>query len=402
MKITKTKILYILVSFVLISSVRFFYIIPLPFGTATSSVMLCSLCSLFAFLVLCMLYHNLNKGKYFREIIFLTFLVIADGFYMKIAYNFTFQFIFQSISPFFILLNYFLFLKFINENGIDNFIKLIETITFFLAIILLLQKLVYEISYIWFIKVDMPFAYTGRVSNISDGLIRISVILSAYKLISKNISKLSVLNFILSGICVLFIDQSRIYALSVLTAIIVMIILKNSKEISIFKVIISILIIMFIIYGAFYFINSLSNALNDSDNISSSIRRNALNYYFSIMHDHFWTGLGIASNLSVNNPYFTFIRGPLGLYSYSDLGIFGIYASLGILGALCYIWIILKGIILSKKSIIWVLNYGLLTEILISAFTMSYLDKPRLISLVLVLVFISCEYDKYFGDIINE
>ena len=102
---------------------------------------------------------------------------------------------------------------------------------------------------------------------------------------------------------------------------------------------------------------------------------------------------------NIGEPYSNFIKGPLGIYNYSDIGIFGILASLGLGAVIWYIWCLAKGIFLSYKINDKVLCFGLIGEMIASMFTMTYFDSSRQFSLMLVLAIISINSNQNFKDI---
>lgn len=391
MKISKNFFEKLLIIILLTSSTRFFYITPLPkfFLQESSNVMCGALFSVIIFVLFILLNKQLQLGKYGIEIWILYIIVLVNCVYMYVTYKYTITNLFYCIVPFLILLGYFPIIQFAkNRSNYFFLLKTIEVIALILSIILLLQKYKYDTNNDIFLKINLPLNFTGRFYNVSEGIIRIAVIISAYQIISKNIRLLSLINLVFCALSIFLVDQSRIYLLSVIIGIFVMIIMNivySNKKSNVMIYVLLVAIGIFLIYSLY---TSLTTTLNNFNDGSNYARRDAVTYYLSVIKDHLWTGLGLYVP-NIGEAYSDFIKGPLGIYNYSDIGILGILASLGLGAVIWYIWCLIKGLILSLKASDKVLCLGLISEMFISMFTMTYFDSSRQCSLMLVLALLS-------------
>ena len=391
MKISKNFFEKLLIIILLTSSTRFFYITPLPkfFLQESSNVMCGAFFSVIIFVLFILLNKQLQLGKYGIEIWILYIIVLVNCVYMYVTYKYTITNLFYCIVPFLILLGYFPIIQFAkNRSNYFFLLKTIEVIALILSIILLLQKYKYDTNNDIFLKINLPLNFTGRFYNVSEGIIRIAVIISAYQIISKNIRLLSLINLVFCALSIFLVDQSRIYLLSVIIGIFVMIIMNivySNKKSNVMIYVLLVAIGIFLIYSLY---TSLTTTLNNFNDGSNYARRDAVTYYLSVIKDHLWTGLGLYVP-NIGEAYSDFIKGPLGIYNYSDIGILGILASLGLGAVIWYIWCLIKGLILSLKASDKVLCLGLISEMFISMFTMTYFDSSRQCSLMLVLALLS-------------
>lgn len=396
MKLTKENFEKICVVILLLSSTRFLYIMPLPsfFLQSASNIMCCAFFSILVCIIFWIINKKIDLGTFGIEIFILYVLVIVNCLFMFLEYGYSWDNIYYCIVPFLVLMSYFPLIQFIQSKvTLDFFLKWVEIIALLLAIVLLLQKYEYDKNSLLFLKVNIPFNFNGRFYDVSEGIIRIAILISAYYLITKQINFVNFCCFIGSSLSIILVDQSRIYLLSVVLAIFVMIVVNiiTSKQKSNLMIYTFLIIIGVIIASTLY--SSLINTLNNVNDGSNYARKDAIDYYFSVLKHHMWTGLGLYVP-SIGEAYSDYIDGPLGIYNYSDIGIFGIYASLGLGGVIWYIWILIKGIKISYFSVNKVLCVGLISEMLVSMFTMTYFDSSRQFSLVLVLVILSVSSHK--------
>lgn len=394
MIIQKKKILQFFIILTLLSVIRFFYVLPLPSILAGyySNLYLFTIVSMLTICIYFLLY-KVKMYSYGLEIILFFLILLINAIFMISFYNYSWFKVVGNLSYFIILADYFPFMKYIEIYGVKKFIKIIETISLILGIILISQEIIYYLTGHIFLKITVPANFSGRFYGVSEGFIRISVILSAYSIINSDFkikNSLSWLNLISSISCIIFVDQSRIYLVSVVAASLIMIALKFRSKLSLRKIFIVILSVVGVVLAAM----SIRTTLNDPLDGSNFARRDAISYYLLQMQRHVFTGLGVIVP-GQDSWYFNFLRGPQGIYYYTDIGIFGIYASLGIFGAIWYIWVHVKGLFIKSKYSL--LKYGLFVESICSFFTLSYLDKGRLISMVLFLVFFGLSIQDGYG-----
>lgn len=393
-KSSHNKILTFLIYFILLGYCKFFYIIPLKgtvFTDIPANILLSATIAVLSFMILiAMEGKKIILGEYAKEIGGLFLILAVNSISMLATYHYPILKILWADIIFLVLLGYFPLVAYIKKNSLSQLISIIESITIILALILLLQFFVYRATHIVFLSLDLHSLSFDRFRGPGDGLIRISVILSAYKIIKeKNGDFRSILNFILGLAVVIILDRSRMYLLAIMLTIYAMVLILYRKNLMAKK---SIMIIVFavtslLILGYLYF--SLRKTLMNAHDGSNYARRGAIVYYFQTLSKHWWTwftGLGIVEPKPGDSRYFL-IHGPQGIYYYADIGIFGTLASMGILGFLWVIWITIKGfLIASYRNDFKALYYGLMIEMTFSWLTsMSYFNDIRLIGLTLIL-----------------
>lgn len=381
----------ILVSCIFIASNRFFYLAPLPqiLAQQGSNVLLLAIVTTITFFIYLLFISYRDYGRFGKEIAILYLIVLWNAIYMYKTYDYGLGQIEWEMIPFLILLGYYPLTYLISNYGLDSFAKIVEIVSIILGIVMLTQALIYKFNGDIFLNIVVPSNFSGRFSGICDGVMRIGVLVSMYQLIKRRESMhLHILNFVISLLCIIFVDQSRIYLMSVLIGILFMVIAKDySKRKTYFDYLIYLLSFIAILIFLQVIINSLLNTLADAYNGSNYARKYAIEYFFSQYPTHFWSGLGIVVP-DEHDIYYNLITGIYGIYNYNDVGIFGLMASMGISAVIWYFWIIIKSFILTRKSKYKLLNIGLIVELLVSIFTMSYLDRGRLISLMMFLAII--------------
>jgi hypothetical protein len=147
---------------------------------------------------------------------------------------------------------------------------------------------------------------------------------------------------------------------------------------------IAILTLCIIAFGYVLLVNSTSviSSIIDQQDGSGYARIGAIRYYLSKFPHNLLFGLGLVIP-NKNSEFFQIIKGPLGIYNYDDIGVFGIFASLGVTGFLWYVHILIKIWIMHKLTLEYsALFFGFSVLMIISMFTMSYLDNARIIGLV--------------------
>lgn len=393
-KSSHNKILTFLIYLILLGYCKFFYIIPLKgtvFTDIPANILLSATIAVFSFVVLvAMKGKQIIVGEFAKEILALFLILAINSVSMLATYHYPILKILWADIIFLVLLGYFPLIAYIKKNSLNQLISIIESITIILALILLLQFFIYRATHIVFLSLDLHSLSFDRFRGPGDGLIRISIILSAYKLIKeKNRDFRSILNFLLCLAVIIIVDRSRMYLLTIIITISAMILILYRKKLMAKK---STMIIVFavtslVILGYLYI--SLRNTLMNAHDGSNYARRGAIIYYFQTLSNHWWTwftGLGIVEPKPGDGRYFL-IHGPQGIYYYADIGIFGTLASMGILGLVWVIWVAIKGLLIaSYRNDFKALYYGLMIEMIFSWLTsMSYFNDVRLIGLTLLL-----------------
>ena len=393
LKSNRDKILTFLIYLILLGYCKFFYIIPLQhtiFTNIPANILLSSSIAVFSFIVLWIIEKQIFLGNFSKEICLLFLILFINSIYMLAAYHYDIKKVLWADAIFLVLLGYFPFVTYIKNNSLKSLILIIESITIILSIILLLQFFIFQFTHILFLNINVFSISGNRFRGPGDGLLRVSILLSAYKVIEeKTLDLKSISNFLLGMGVVIIMDQSRMYLLSLIISVTVMLFVSYGRNILKNKSVMVVVfgIISLIIVG--YLFVSLKNTLSNAHDGSNYARQGALIYYLHALSNPWWrwlTGLGIVEP----KPFelaFRIIHGPRGIYYYSDIGIIGTLASLGIFGVIWTFWVGVKGFVIASYSKNFrPLYYGLMVEMTFSWLTsMSYFNDIRLITLTLVL-----------------
>ncbi|KGH62270.1 hypothetical protein X375_05850 [Oenococcus oeni S13] len=406
MEISKRKVNLWIVAIFLLADSRFFYLIPMTsyLGGAASNKTLVGVIGFVLFVSMTIINGGIVKlGIYGKSIfLFLTFLFF-QGIYEYFTYGYSFTTILFSIIPYFTLLMY-MEILYVAQEDFEGLLKLIENIAIILSVLLLIQMFVYNHIHTMFLHFTLSDWFTvyyptakGRFYTVAEGLIRCVPLLAFYDLLRPKKTMLrSYLSFSFSLLAIIFIDQSRMYFLSVVIALIVMYMVANKDKITLNRLIGAIIILIVATIFIMQKLNSIYFDLSDSTNGSGYAREDAINYYWNLLSTHFFTGLGIV----IPDPgamYYNLIKGPEGIYNFDDIGLMGIYASMGFIGVIWYIYIVIKNFIYAHKTkgvFERALSYGLSFMMVFCCLTLSYLDKERLMALVITMVLINYGYRK--------
>lgn len=401
-----SKLKLFLIALFLLADSRFLYLIPLPdiLGGAASNKTLVGIISLVCFLLITILTRKLCLGNYGGFVLFLYIFLFFQSFFEEFKFQYGINAIIFNLTPYLVFLMYFGINSFLtNEKNFETFCLLCESITVLLSILLLIQLIVYNRSHFIFLNFTLNDWFTkyhvtakGRFTVVAEGFIRITVLISFYEVLNKmKLSKgklrVALLSLLLGFLAIVFVDQSRIYAIQIIVSLLFMyFIVKKDKLNS--TTIISIVFLVFIAtIILFPKISSIINTMGNSNDGSNYARMGAIKYYLSIIKDYFFTGIGIVIPDEGTIEYF-FVKGAEGIYNFDDIGIFGVYASMGMFMVIWYLLVLIKNFKLSfsisgstKRALAFGLSIMMLTGIL----TASYLDKERIMSLVLTMSVIS-------------
>lgn len=398
---SKTK--FFIIALFLVADSRFFYLLPLPdiFGGVASNKTFIGLISLICFIWMALVTKKINVGKYANLILFLYVFLLCQAFFEKYRFQYSTSSILFNLIPFLLFLMYFTIDTFLDDGkSFELFCLLCEWITIFLSICLLLQLLVYNRIHFIFLNFTLSNWYTkyhvtanGRFAGVSEGYIRIAVLISFFSILngSKKGRFIAILSFLLAMLDIIFVDQSRMYIIQTVISLFFMYLIAKKNKINLNVIL---MIITFALLAAAILIpnlNSIINTLNNSNDGSNYARIGAIYYYLSFIGNYLFTGLGVYIPDEGTSQYY-FIKGGQGIYNFDDIGIFGVLASMGVLILIWYLLVIIKNFRLSssiKDKNEKALAFGLSIMMLTGIFTSSYLDRERLISLVLTMAIIN-------------
>lgn len=407
MRINRDKLNLLLIILFFLSDSRLFYLIPFPNvlgGTASNKTLVGSV-ALICFAIYLVTNHGKIKLQNYGKTIFNFFIIlIIQGIYEKFEYGYAFSTILFSMIPYFCLLMYFPIFD-VCKSNFDKILNIMEYVTIILGALLLTQAFIYDRTHHIFLNFTISDWYTiyhpnakGRFYTVAEGFVKCMSLISFYKILDKvNGEKefIHYLSLVMSILMIVFVDQSRIYLITELICVLIMYFIIDIRKLTLEKVLgfISILFIVMIIVIRKIF--TIIGTIGDLSDGSYYARTDAISYYA-----HTLTGFQKILGLGIVIPSegtmgFSLIKGPLGIYNYDDIGLMGIFASLGIVGVVWYIYIMSKNFALSKKVndlYLRGLSFGLTYLMVFSAFTLSYLDKERIMALLLTMVIIDHAY----------
>lgn len=389
---------------------RGFYLVSWPnlLGGAASNKTGLAIYSIVLFLI-----HLIyNKGKlklniFGNYILILFLLLIFNSLLSMLLWGYSVTQVLWDVLPFSILLLYFPLCElFQTDSNYALFVKIGQITISIVSILFIIQVYRYHGLPTVFLKIEdiIPISYIYnltvplRIYSVFEGLVRVFVILVAWKIIANHFKKSfwDIVSLLLMLVAIFYVDQSRYYLVTVLIAILSMYFIYNKRRLTVSSLLWTLILGtagLFIILNRF---GSISDSISDNTG-SSFARTGAIEYYF----DKIFTyplGLGLHTPEKGTSLYY-FIKGPDGYFNYDDIGIFGTLGSLGIPGFIWYILLTIKLVMIwIKKLGSNVLIAGLLISFLMSLPIMSYLDRPRIIALMLTLVVINKESVKLNRD----
>lgn len=399
-RINKISIFKFIALIFLLVDCRFFYIIKLPerLGGASSNKFMLALTSLMLFSFYLLTKGKLKKAKYRAIIVGLYIILAVNVVTMNLRWHYRDTQIIWFSLPFCVLLMYFVLAEFLQKKkNYDYFLKAAEIVCIMVGILMITQVIYWGIAHELFLDINVMNYYLYRyhvqlrLYGYCDGLMRIVILMSAYELIHNDFkwaqNKLHFISFVVSFISIVFVDQSRIYLIIEIIALMVMYVSEKKNYPKIKKK--HMLFFFAAICIAVYFLRnkmgSLIASMQDSGNGSNFARVGAVWYYFKSFTDWVFTGYGVVIPDEGTVAYGV-IKGTSGLYHYDDIGIIGVFVSLGILGLMWYFWVLVKVWRISRiKTSYQALNKGLFVAFLLAIATQSYLDRGRLVSLMLTL-----------------
>lgn len=409
------KYLFLFLLFFLIEF-RGFYLVSWPslLGGAASNKLGIAVYAIILFLV----YFIQNKGKLklgiFGNYILVFYLILILSSLVSVyLFGYSITQVLWDILPFSILLLYFPLCEvFQKDSNYALFVKIGQITISIVSILFIIQVYKYQGLPTIFLKIEdiIPLSYIYnltvplRIYSVFEGLVRIFVILVAWKIIAKQFRKSfwDIISLLLMLGAIFYVDQSRYYLVTVLVAILSMYLIYNRKNLTVSSLLGTLIFGtagLLIIFNRF---GSISDSISDNTG-SSFARTGAIEYYLDKIFTYPF-GLGLHTPDKGTSLYYL-IKGPDGYFNYDDIGLFGTLGSLGLPGFIWYIFLTIKLVMTWIKRISSnALISGLMISFVMSLTIMSYLDRPRIIALMLTMVIVNKESLKLNrdGDLIND
>lgn len=338
MKIKKTKIKVWIILLIIFLDLSGFYLINFPsqiYSYIRWNRLLLALLGIF----LCLINFPAIKYKlfpiriqfldFYSGIVLISCVILCVG---SIFLNNTKNIVtlLSGCSPYLLVFLTYYFVLVLDRSGdIDYVLKKIDFIMFIWYALLIVQSYLYRRNNIIFLNLlkenntVWERDYGIRIGLGSIG--NIMILYNFYKL-TKKFSYRFLLLFLLGVATVLFVQQTRMYTITIACSIISIFI--SSGKFKSKRIIrgIYVLGILFILYGLGifdYFIASFS--MHDAaTGRNTEIRLDAIAYYWKCFVREPIIGMGITTDLNILN-------GSLGIYSTTDVGVIGLLAQTGLL-----------------------------------------------------------------------
>lgn len=307
--------------------------------------------------------------------------------------NMTLYQMFRTWSHFFLVFLAFPLVELFEYEGYEKLFKYINYVIFAWYIIVIVQSILYSATGKVFLN-EIVYSADGFI-NERDGMIRFSLYSLGNIMLLFNFDNLyckrkicsywfSILQLFLGMYAVITVQQTRAFTI-VLCVTIFFIILSNSN--TPMKALRNTIIIVAV--GVLIYNNNVIKSLIDSFSssgeygISTFARTGAIEYYWKVFLSNPFCGFGIVPPIVEH--------GPMGIYYFSDVGIFGLLAQFGIFIIPIY------GILLIRwgKIVLYVIRTGNLKKYgfivgayvyaLLTSATLIMTDKPRIIIIPIFL-----------------
>lgn len=388
--------------FLIISELRFFSI---PYvSTFFSSIcnyhmklLSCFIILLFAVLMLkemgnrneC---YRIGKNILAKSMIYFIFVIFITYVASVIVYNNTSPF--KILGQYHYYISYFLFFVLIyymriNSSFANTCITILVKMVTIYAIYSIVSKWAFQSFGIRLMDATTQL-YSSRNGSLRFGQISdyvaLASILSFIQIYRSDITSLEVkknfFRFSINLFAILYVSQTRMYVISIVATIIVILLMGEKKS---YK---KIVIVGFIFLSSILLREVIGEFISTFSEYSYSTqnRVGALVYYSKKMFDMFLIGIGFPSTSNSN-----IIRGVKNSYSLTDCGYIGFLAVFGVLGLifliLLLVWLINNIFYFQKSNNKYYKKFslGLGVYFIISNFTLGFADPQRVILWQIVL-----------------
>lgn len=399
-KKTKKYLFLISVVILLCAENKIFFLIPLPyiFASGTSNNTLLSLTALLISTIYFLRRKKIALGYWGRLIAVLYMIVLGSLFHAYLRFGYRVTQVIWNFIPFLLFLLYFPGKEFLKrKEHLEVFIKCFEINAIIMSLLFNVQAFFYKGIDTLFLKLPNMVRYQYiymqdiglRIYNIFDGATRVLILVVAYRVIKKGFKGcvLDIVSFFAMLSAIIFIDRSRYYLVVVLSCCFIMYIRYNGIKVKRER---AIWIICATMTGLVLIGRCLLSVIESIIQNTGSwyARTEGYLHFFHIFLEHpIW---GISSIEPEMTSYlYQYIRGDTGIYFQDDIGIIGVMANFGFLGTMWFLYTVWKAIQIyrrTKKD--KVLSLGIMTALLLAIPLNSYLDRTRIMSLMLTMIFL--------------
>lgn len=357
-------------------------------------------------------YHLKNcwLNKY---LLILLGLIIIQFIYTKLNYpNQSFYDTFRVACSFLFIFSSVIFLKYLDNNGEKSLLNLINWFCFLWEILIIVQSFYYRKGVLLF---DISSYFYGDSIYERNNNIRMSIgifaefmifynftnFFSDKKLFRKNNIK-SMVFFVIAIWTLLFVDQGRADAVYIFITLAVIMV---TSSYNLKSKVIMVMVTLFAIYivTSTDLIQAMLETFNSTGlNANSTTHRlYALQYYTECIKNHLFLGNGLLKTTNINDVYYTVEHGSLGWAYYSDVGLIGLTANIGLFGLIIvFIYPLIRtGYFLFKlvKKYSWreyIFPISLYVYLLVSSGTLISTDVQRILQFAFFIAYFEYIYKK--------
>ncbi|WP_446787731.1 O-antigen ligase family protein [Macellibacteroides fermentans] len=358
--------------------------------------------------ILMFLFAGIFVGAEYKKIVlFWAAFVFCDAVFTIVFHSE--QAIYKTFSTMFsylILLGYFPMVYFCRrKKNYRLFIKAMTVFSLITATAILVYSYVYNSTgqeILSFSQAYKSFERTGnvRIYYVLESYIRVSQVVSLGWVLQNRcetfLEKLvHILNYLIVFAGIIYVDQSRYYLLAVV-CISIYLILKSKNKYGKW-IVIGLVAAIVGVYIHDVFVSFVSSALkNDS---SMRIRTAAIDYFLSqAVHSPLF-GTGLLSPSGTDIEMKLYVYGPRMAYYQDDVGIFGFMAGFGLVGLCWYLYLVWNTYKMGRSCKGNLLFHSLFIYMCMCSFTMLWMNKQRIVGMLIALVIFSCEYKVETGVI---
>lgn len=394
MKIKINKILFVLL---ILSSVNFFSFKLLPnfiFRINSNQQIFLSIIIIFIMIVInksCLLY----KQDLFRTCILIFYISsMLSMFYTLFALNQSFWDTLIAGNYILGLIAYFPISYYLRNGGYFFIRKVIMVVTLVGLIIFLIQYILYSknILIVSINEDDMRYG-SFYISDLGNIIYTLGIFFYLEEYISTKKIKFFFI-FFLGMVEIIYVNKGRMLIVTFVLCCTTYILLKYRKNFSKLPLILISILVLFVLFLNSGFgetlIKSFDSGTGNVHRDTYSVRINEIDYYIASTKKSVFLGLGFLRDKT--GSYFEFLlRGPTLQYSRTDVGIIGLYNTLGILGVLIYSLLVIKLFIFTKLKWKWILCNDKYIYIIVTLLILFYsptlimTDPQRIVSFGLIL-----------------
>lgn len=407
MKIKISTVIILIVVFIVVASEYFFFL-----GPEINTIVL--LMMLLMGLIICMAKTRREMGIIKTQLnfcggyIFMS-CIIFSTILMYTIIAFPRQNLLYTLRGFgyyyYVLIAILLLCYMIRKKKDSNIYLLLEICTVIWYMLVLAQKIVYDIN--GTIIIDSYFEYfCGGFVPLRNGMIRISLRWFGNLMLIYNFYKFYVLGnkkkliyfgiFILGMYEVIMIQQTRAYTLCNLICIFTIILLKRNTKKEFFRKLFLFIIAILIILETGIVSNFIDSFSSSGTFANSTLARSyAIKYYWEYFLNHPIFGMGFASTTF----YSSVVKGLSGKASIDDVGMLGQFVRLGVFVIPIYILLLIRffrilGMMKKygqfKEDYIWYSSFFI--QLLITSVSLSMMDKQRIMLYPLSIALFEFQY----------